>query len=65
MRFIQEFGYNIKVGQEEAHQQWLTENEAKLAAAAPAGTKYLGTFRDGLQLREGIGLDATIFDPER
>lgn len=44
MRFIQEFGYSIKVGQEEAHQKWLAENEAKMAAAAPSGVKYLGTF---------------------
>jgi hypothetical protein len=44
MRFIQEFGFSIKVGQEEAHQQWLVENEAAFAAAHPAGAKYLGTF---------------------
>jgi hypothetical protein len=44
MRFIQEFGYTVKVGQEEAHQKWLTENEPALATSMPAGTKYLGTF---------------------
>jgi hypothetical protein len=44
MRFIQEYGFTVKIGQEEAYQQWLIENEAALAAAAPAGTKYLGTF---------------------
>jgi hypothetical protein len=44
MRFIQEFGYNVKVGKEEAHQRWLTENEAALKAAAPAGSVYIGTF---------------------
>jgi hypothetical protein len=44
MRFIQEFGYTVKVGQEEAHQKWLADNEPALAAAMPAGTKYLGTF---------------------
>ena len=44
MRFIQEFGFSIKVGEEEAFQKWLVENEAALAAASPPGTKYLGTF---------------------
>jgi hypothetical protein len=44
MRFIQEFGYTVKLGQEEAHQKWLAENEPAIAAAAPAGVKYLGTF---------------------
>jgi hypothetical protein len=44
MRFIQEQGFTIKIGQEEAYQQWLVENETALAAAVPAGTKYLGTF---------------------
>ena len=44
MRFIQEFGYTVKVGQEEAHQKWLAENEEKLAKAHPEGTRYIGTF---------------------
>lgn len=44
MRFIQEFGYTVKLGQEEAHQKWLIDNEAALAASMPPGTKYLGTF---------------------
>jgi hypothetical protein len=44
MRFIQEFGYSVKVGQDEAHQKWLIENEQAFAAAHPPGTKYIGTF---------------------
>jgi hypothetical protein len=44
MRFIQEYGYSVKVGQEEAHQKWLTANEEKFAASHPQGAKYLGTF---------------------
>lgn len=44
MRFIQEFGYTVKVGQDEAHQRWFTENDAALRAAAPKGSRYLGTF---------------------
>ena len=44
MRFIQEFGFTVKVGQDEAHQRWLLENEEKLAQSHPEGTRYLGTF---------------------
>jgi hypothetical protein len=44
MRFISESGYTVKVGEEEAHQKWLEENEPAFAAAAPEGVKYLGTF---------------------
>jgi hypothetical protein len=44
MRFIQEFGYTVKVGQDEAHQKWMMENDAALKAAVPAGSNYMGTF---------------------
>ena len=44
MRFIQEFGYTVRIGQDEAHQKWLVENEKKLAKVHPKGTKYMGTF---------------------
>ncbi|HEY6056913.1 MAG TPA: hypothetical protein VIV06_02725 [Candidatus Limnocylindrales bacterium] len=44
MRFIQEFGYTVKVGQDEAQQRWLIENDEALAKAMPAGTRYIGTF---------------------
>ncbi|MEX0630500.1 MAG: hypothetical protein WD508_07650 [Chloroflexota bacterium] len=44
VRFIYEIGFTVKLGKEEAYQTWLAENEAKIAAAQPPGTKYLGTF---------------------
>lgn len=44
MKFIQEFGYSVKVGQEEAHQTWVIENDERLRKAAPPGSKYIGTF---------------------
>lgn len=44
MRFIQEFGFTIKLGQEEAYRDWLVENEAALAASMPEGTRHLGIF---------------------
>ena len=44
MRFISDVGFTIKLGQEEAHQKWLMENEERLAKAYPEGTRYIGTF---------------------
>lgn len=44
MRLIQEIGYSVKVGSEEAHQRWLTDNDAALHAASPPGSNYIGTF---------------------
>jgi hypothetical protein len=44
MRFMQEFGGTIKVGREEAFQRWLADNEERLAAAYPEGTRYMGTY---------------------
>ena len=44
MRFIQEWGYTVKLGQEAAHQQWLIDNEAAIGASAPDGMRYIGTF---------------------
>ena len=44
VRFIQEFGYTVKVGKDEAHQRWLAENDAALKAAMPEGMTYIGTF---------------------
>ena len=55
MRFIQEFGFSIRVGEEEAFQQWLVENEAALAASFPPGTKYLGTFGTVFTTEKGSG----------
>jgi hypothetical protein len=44
MRFIQEFGFSVKVGKEEAYQKWLVANEPAMADAHPAGSHYIGTF---------------------
>lgn len=55
MRLIQQFGYTVKVGQDEAHQRWLTENDAAFRAAAPAGTKYIGTFAVVLSTEKKAG----------
>jgi hypothetical protein len=55
MRFIQEFGYAVKVGQDEAHQKWVVANEAAMRAAAPAGSKYLGTYAVVLSTEKHAG----------
>ncbi|MDO8485784.1 MAG: hypothetical protein Q7S35_12660 [Candidatus Limnocylindrales bacterium] len=52
MRFIQEWGGNIKRGKQVAFQKWLQANEPKLAKVHPKGSVYLGTF-------------ATIFSTEK
>ncbi len=44
MRFIEETGFCVRVGREEAFQKWLVANEERIAAAYPAGTSYIGTF---------------------
>jgi hypothetical protein len=44
MRFIQSFGYTVKIGKDVAHQKWTIENDERLRAAAPTGSKYIGTF---------------------
>ncbi len=44
MRFIQEYGFSIKIGMEEEYQAWLRENEPVFASSMPDGVKYLGTF---------------------
>lgn len=61
MRFIQEFGYTVKVGQDEAHQRWLVENDTRLRAAAPAGTTYIGTFAVVLSSEKSAGSYRMLF----
>jgi hypothetical protein len=44
MRFIQETGFSVRVGRQEAFQRWLAANEERIARAYPEGTEYLGTY---------------------
>ncbi len=44
MAFIEEWTFDIKDGQFGAYQEWLSENEAELAASMPDGMEYLGTY---------------------
>jgi hypothetical protein len=62
MRFIQEFGYSVKVGQDEAHQRWVTENDAALRAAMPAGSKYIGTFAVIISSEKQAGWYKTLIE---
>jgi len=44
MNFIEEWGFTVKVGQEEAFQQWVTANEDALRQTSPKGSEYLGIY---------------------
>ncbi len=44
MRFILALGNDLKPGSGREAQEWLAANEEKLAAAAPEGSTYMGTF---------------------
>jgi hypothetical protein len=62
MRFIQEFGYTVKVGQYEAHQKWLIENSEALAKSMPAGTRYIGTFAVVMTSEKNAGSYRVLFE---
>jgi hypothetical protein len=44
MEFISQFGFDVKKGQAQDFQRWLSENESKVAAACPSGVEYVGTY---------------------
>ena len=62
MRFIAESGYSVKLGQDEAHQQWLEQNEAAIAASVPDGVRYLGTFVTVHSSEKRSGFYKTYFE---
>ena len=61
MRLMQEVGYTVKVGQDEAHQRWVIENDAALHAAAPSGTNYIGTFAVVVSSEKQAGFYKQLF----
>lgn len=44
MDFISEIGFDVIKGKAKEFQQWLSNNEAKLAQGAPEGWEYFGTY---------------------
>lgn len=44
MALIEEFGFTVLEGQEEAFQEWLRQNEETFRQSHPAGIRYLGTY---------------------
>lgn len=69
MRFIQETGFSVRVGREEAFQKWMAANEERIAAAYPPGTSYIGMFATvftseksagGYRLLEGLDSYAAL-----
>ncbi len=55
MRFIQETGFSVRAGREEAFQRWLAANEQRIAAAYPPGMSYVGTFVTAFSSEKGAG----------
>jgi len=62
MRFVQEYGFNVKVGQEVAHQKWLTKNHDALVRSQPKGTRYIGTFVVVLSSEKGAGSYRALYE---
>jgi hypothetical protein len=44
MNFIEEWGFSVKRGQEEAFQDWMAQNEEVLRRTSPKGSEYVGTY---------------------
>ena len=62
MRFIQEYGYTVKIGQEEAHQKWLIKNDQRIAQSQPKGTRYIGTFAAVLSSEKNAGGYRSLYE---
>ena len=61
MNFIADTGYDVKQGKQLEFQEWLTENEEKLAASCPSGTEYLGTFANIFGSERSVGTYRTLW----
>ena len=48
MRFISEYGYTVKLGQEEAYQQWLQAERARVRGEPPGGREVPRHLHDDL-----------------
>ena len=50
------------MGQEEAHQKWLLDNNQALAKAMPDGTRYIGTFAVVFSSEKNAGWYRTLIE---
>lgn len=55
MEFITEMGFDAVRGNVTEFQQWLADNEQKLAASAPEGWEYVGTYAVVLSTEKEAG----------
>lgn len=62
MPLIEEFGFTVAEGQEEAFQDWLRENEDALRRAHPQGVRYLGTYGVVFSSEKGAGTYRTLLE---
>jgi hypothetical protein len=61
VKFIVENGYDIKKGQAVEFQKWLADNEKEIAATAPDGFEYLGTFSSIFSSTPEVGAVRTLW----
>jgi hypothetical protein len=48
-----ETGYTVQLDKKRAHAEWLTQNAERIAAAMPAGARYLGTYAIEFSTHQG------------
>lgn len=61
MKFISMNGYDLKQGAVAEAQEWLAANEEKVAAAAPDGCSYMGTFFSVQTSEKNAGSSFTLW----
>jgi hypothetical protein len=59
--FVLTWGFDVKEGRAHELQQWLSGNEEKIAAEAPAGTEYMGTYTSVLGGERSSGYGKTFW----
>jgi hypothetical protein len=64
VRFIREWGYSVKVGEEEAHQKWWQDNGDAFKRACPKGLTYIGTYGVVLGTEKQAGGYRMVFSHE-
>jgi hypothetical protein len=61
MAMIQEVGYSIKRGKEEAYQKWIEENDELIRKGVPDGVEYLGTYLVAFSTEKRTGEYRTLW----
>jgi hypothetical protein len=59
---IEEFGFTVAEGKEEAFQEWLRQNEGRLRDAHPPGVRYMGTYGVVVSSEKQAGAYRVLFE---